>query len=94
MKFPPFSTLRDESPARLHLDVQPSLHGAHLHVLVQVAVHVALGCGQLQLRRRRRRKRTLHKTLVTADCRSTAGGSTEPSPQSGRWSPGTPSPGI
>lgn len=57
----PVSTLCDESPAGLHLDIQPSLHGAHLHVLMQVAVHVALGCGQLQLRRRRRRRRqTVH----------------------------------
>lgn len=43
------AALRDESPAGLHLDVQASLHGAHLHVLVQVAVHVALCRGQLQL---------------------------------------------
>lgn len=47
----PVSALCDESPAGLHLDVQPSLHGAHLHVLVQVSVHVALSCGQFQLRR-------------------------------------------
>lgn len=46
----PFSALRDESPAGLHLNVQASLHGAHLHVLVQVSVHVALRCGQLHLR--------------------------------------------
>lgn len=49
----PVSTLCDESPAGLHLDVQPSFHGAHLHVFMQVAVHIALGCGQLQLKRRR-----------------------------------------
>lgn len=46
----PFSALRDESPAGLHLNVQASLHGAHLHVLVQVSVHVALCCSQFHLR--------------------------------------------
>ena len=40
----------DHPPAGLHLDVQASLHAAHLHVLVQVAVHVALRCGQFHLR--------------------------------------------
>lgn len=45
----PFSALRDESPAGFHLDVQASLHGAHLHVLVQVSVHVALRRSQLHL---------------------------------------------
>ncbi len=39
----------DEPPAGLHLYVQPSLHTAHLHVLMQVSVHVILGCGQFQL---------------------------------------------
>lgn len=45
----PVSALCDESPAGLHLNIQASLHRAHLHVLVQVSVHVALGCGQFQL---------------------------------------------
>lgn len=45
----PVSTLCDESPAGLHLDIEASLHRAHLHVLVQVSVHVALGCGQFHL---------------------------------------------
>lgn len=63
----PVSTLCDESPAGLHLDIQPSLHGAHLHVLMQVAVHVALGCGQLQLRRRRRRQTVHGDVFVNAN---------------------------
>ena len=45
----PVSSLSDESPAGLHLNIQASLHGAHLHVLVQVSVHVTLCRGQFQL---------------------------------------------
>lgn len=45
----PVFALCDESPAGLHLNIQASLHRAHLHVLVQVSVHVALSCGQFQL---------------------------------------------
>lgn len=41
-------------PTRLHLHVQPSLHAAHLHVLVQVTVHVALRSGQLHLQEHKR----------------------------------------
>lgn len=46
---PVVSALCDEPPAGLHLNIQASLHRAHLHVLVQVSVHVTLGSGQLQL---------------------------------------------
>lgn len=87
-KWSPFSTLRDESPAGLHLDVQASLHGAHLHVLVQVSVHVALCCGQFHLRWGRltvtqeennRRRKLLDRSEMCVR------------PLSGRWSPGIPS---
>lgn len=52
----PVPALRDEPPAGLHLHIQASFHGAHLHVFVQVAVHVALGRGQFQLSRTERQE--------------------------------------
>ncbi len=61
----PVSSLCDESPAGLHLNIQASLHRAHLHVLMQVSVHVTLSCGQFQLE-----SENMQSDIFLATCRA------------------------